>query len=699
MPTDAELEIATRERDLLANGMPSGLARYIAPRLDLPLDASLVSLLDADADFVRDFGAVGDGSADNSTQLIAFNAWARIESDAGRGVTLRVPPGVYNFDHKLCYGFLFGIKKLRVVAYGAAFQNTYDRLIQGSQSGFELPFSPNTTAANKLTVGYQIDTAAVGDTSVTLKTPSDTSSLLFAQSAYPVFVVGRWILIGSMDIQGYGQPVNLDRFDFVKITSINPITGVIGFTPALKNDHRDDFPDWLTSRTGKARIFPLDASYASPDNRYIPWDIEHVLEGMEIRLAPNANIDYHNISGQHVKLINVTTLGPSESTAERIEYEGCHFTTTGESDKLVDSISYSSCLFDGATGFQSSSINRVSYRDCKMPHLFRGAAKTVFAANCDMDLFSAGSIYGMGRSAVLIGCCIRDASLAAVPLRPFDTGLTVDGVNVIYANGVFSMPRASNNPVWNMIPGMRLNWCVSPSQAFSGDIGSMVVTRCYDDATYLFFETTCPFASVPSWSNGQIRMERAGSIQAIDCYGGDDIRRMSESTKLGIRTGGYFKDTFLGQWSQGGYWLGRAGKLTRLVVNVIQATAVATTQLELYTNMITTDALNDSKAFDCIIDVTVAGRRDFDLAALTGKETNDAVTLNAVAQTELPANRTCIGATFNWLMNHITMADYEPNELPIVEVEMWFDPGIYNRPLPAHLSYSGAVIAAVTGGL
>src|SRR5947208_1116053 len=64
--------------------------------------------------FTADFGAVGDGSKDNSSAWNALASAARTASAAGKGVVLRLDPGVYNYDHSRCLGFLQNIANVHV---------------------------------------------------------------------------------------------------------------------------------------------------------------------------------------------------------------------------------------------------------------------------------------------------------------------------------------------------------------------------------------------------------------------------------------------------------------------------------------------------------------------------------------------------------------------------------------------------------
>ncbi len=247
---------------------PGGSAAGLRSAIRASLGDGVVNL--------KDFGAVGDGAMNNAAALNAFGTYARAESTAGRGVDLHVPPGTYNFNHSQCQSWLQNIKKLRLRGYGAIFQNTYDRAVSGDNFRYELPWSSSAGTYLSLAQSALINTVTTGQTTVTLSTPSEHSK----------FSVGEYVMICSMDIQMYGYPPNLDRFDFVKITAKNTSTGVLTFANhPLRYEHRSDFPDGSTTLgmgVGKARVFQINDNVGT----YITWDVDHIYEGIETRMAP-----------------------------------------------------------------------------------------------------------------------------------------------------------------------------------------------------------------------------------------------------------------------------------------------------------------------------------------------------------------------------------------------------------------------------
>jgi hypothetical protein len=686
---------------------PSGIPRSIDGKLD-----ETVSL--------TDFMIASDTDATMAWKR--FGIWARAQSTAGKAVELFLPPGIYNHDGKLAFGACLGIKRLKILGYGAKVQNTYAGV---AQFGFQMQFPPAVSGgANLISADYKIDSTVPYDTTVMLKAPADISH----------FVPGQWMIIGSVDNQGgYGQPLNIDRLDFAKITKVNdPGPGVITFTPGLLNYHRDDFADWghapTTQNWGKARVWalhggtmPADSPAAPFDGPYeIYWDVSHHYEGFEIGDALDPAYSYLSTAGMQRTFTNMKLPALSESIAQSISGKGCLFTGSGEPDKLVDSIAYDSCIWEAGYTLQSSSINRISFINCKTPLLSAGSVKELYATACDFGSYGSGQLYGRARVRVLTACRIGSTSYTEYPTA-YATAIEVQaapGSQLTYANGLFTMPKVTANIYANVSPGQALYWAAKNAgfSYYPHDLGCMYVTRIYDDVTNIYIETTSPHAAIPSWALyekapagsgvmiAQIYAERTGHTAFVNCFGGDGARRLSESTKKGEITGEYFKETFIGKCSQSGYWLGRAGKLKRIVVDVKQPLpppGIAGATLELTIGVVTTTAIDDPKPLIIITDVNVKGRRDYDFTALNGKTTNDAVTLGGVAQTALPSNRTS-GYQQTWFFRNFNPAGttpvFQPSQLPMIEVEFYFDTGMFLRPLMGMAGQDPAVhIAEITG--
>lgn len=624
----------------------------------------------SNSNFVTDFGAVGDGATDNSNAWNLFNAFARIESTAGRGVTLVIPPGTYNFDHSLCQGFLYGIKKLHIIGYGATLQNTYNQSIHGANSAFEWAWSP--ACQINLFTGYLISTTAVGDTHVTLLTPAQNTN----------FAVGDWVMVSSNDVQYFGAPPNCDQFEFAQVSAKNAGTGEIDFANNyfIRYKHRSDFPDGgnASAPCGAARIWQL----AYPAVGSI-WDLDHVYEGLEIRQAPTSSLSYMNMSGRSIKYLNSVMVGISPSVIQRAEFIGGVMTAQSEPDKLVNTL-----LVDGAHikaarfAFQSSSIDCVTIRNCKIDYdLECGPTKQMLVQNCDIYGFSegvAGQPYGTGRSVALDNCRVFIYTFFDLIAN---NGVNVIDSNVSYTNGVFAVLKSGQVYQWGVVPGSVLN-ITGPGNVFTGVMGNGVVTKIYEDSTKVYFETTLSYASLPAWATG-VMLLRNNQFSVRNCTGNDPMVQMSEMTTRGLKLWenfhGYFD--FKNNSSLSGSFGAIPGNLLTITVNVLQTTSVGGGIFRITVNLLLTAGMTTGTATVPLvlsIDATTAGLRTITQAAWTGKVGSDAMTLSGGAQATLPTGYIVSSANPSW----VSMGSPPVFPNPLIEVSYQTDSGFTRTFMP-----------------
>ena len=457
----------------------------------------------AQFNLVDDFHAIGDGLTDNAAALKAFNAAARAESAAGRGVVLNVPPGVYNFNHAGCLGFLLGISSLTIYGHGAAFQNTYDPTLASPNFGFEQAWGYAAYPDRLANPGDEIYSAIVGSSTFTLKVAAESSA----------YAVGDWVMIGSLDIQYYGYPPNLHYFEFVKVSEVDGSSGVVRIEQKIRWPHQDDFPD--NGKWGKARVWNMLSREGG-----ITWDVDHKYVGLEIRSAPKVHPFYITAIGRQITYENCTLPGLSQSCAHRVVMRGGALTGPNEPDKLVDQ-----CVYDGVdikTGlnFQSSSINSASLRDCHLDSiLLIGQVKSLHAVNCDIQWLAEGGTYGLNLAATLENCLVRRMDSPIQNHGPEKLMTKVDGKTVSFADGKFIILKGFNyQAYWNTVPGAALNIRATTGD-FSGNLGTGYVTSITDDAKYIYWKTGFPYSSLPSWGDGYVRIQKAGKIRIVNCTG------------------------------------------------------------------------------------------------------------------------------------------------------------------------------------
>ena len=622
------------------------------------------------------FGAVGDGSTDNSAAWVAFGNYARAETAAGRGVTLYVATGTYNYDGGIAWSALFGISKLVIEAYGVTFQNTYDINIQPNNSGFSAPFLPPAAPDLFSGAGPLINNTAIGDSTITCKTPAQAGN----------FSVGQWVLISSLDVQYYGYPPNCDQFDFVQITNVNAGTGVITFSPTLNYAHRDDFPDGGNPNPGgKARVWSLDGGAFSALSR---WNIDHTYKGFTCNLAPHATTTYVSLSGRSIKLVDCTWPGVSPSVCYDFSMQGGALTNVSEPDKIVGS-----CAFDGVDAstdglvFQSSSIDRVICRNGRGQ--LQLGSKNSLVQNWDAASLVIGTTNSFGgtRQVKVESSIIRSMPFFA-EFGVADPSITVDGVNVSYANGKFTVVKLQSPEYdWKVVPGMWVSFN-GPGGRFAGNLGAGIIVRLLEDATNIYIWTTIPDAATPSWSNGTVRVHRHTNSTFQDCSGCETASRLTKAGSFGKNWWNYFSGVWAARTNPvvfGDFLFAAAGSnespcgsITRINCKVLQPTAAATGKFEMtFGTAYLSATMGSGVPFVVDIDVTIAGEREFTQDGLIGQVGLDAVLLNSISQTALPTDRwTSNSPPWHWDWIGFDPRSYTPYQLPVLELTIETDTGL-----------------------
>jgi hypothetical protein len=244
----------------------------------------------------------------------------------------------------------------------------------------------------------------------------------------------------------------------------------------------------------------------------------------------------------------------------------------------------------------------------------------------------------------------------------------------LYANGVITMSLAD---VTNMQPGAVIQLGAA-SQFYPGDIGAGIVQSITGDANYMYVQTSFSFPSLPAWASGKAYIQRRPRFDVRSSTGCDAIRRAARATEVGLQEGQWIEDTFLGQGSRSGYWK-PFGIPISITVTVAKACSVASTTFMIYGAL--NSAANPAAAQETIslvIDLTHVGTRVVNQRSFTGILGADALTHNSATAGAIPAGVVCNGATLSWQFS------YEPSsltqqQLPVVEVEMKFDTGLWGR--------------------
>ncbi len=621
------------------------------------------------------FGAVADGpassSAATSAALNAFGRWARAESAAGRAVHVTVPPGTYHFDQVAAADCFKGIATLVFSAYGATF-------LQTSPTGFPWPIGSDTlffrNAANPL-----IRSARKGATRVVASTPSELRH----------FAAGEMVMIAGLDLQYGGYPPNLYCFDFVRIERIDPASGAMAFTPPLNHDYQATFPAYpALEKFGRSRIFKLDRNGFT-------WDIDHSFLGVTCRHGVKAHSNYIPAQGRKLTFRDCDVPGFAESICEAFLAERCIERLYTEPDKLVRKSVRRHGDLRAGFGLQSASIDLAIAEDCTINLVAIGGKKLVLR-NCTIGQVGYGGLLGFNDEAVFEGCRIASAPYF-FPYPPTGARYNfVDGVNVTYADGIFTVLKNDQSGIahggglanWNLLPGQPLSFCrgtpgdtTANGSHIASDLGAGRVVSISDRPDAVVIATTLKAARVPAWSSGQIFVKRRNPPVLRDCTGAEPVRLAAEAARAGKDFGAYFRYRFdAANIAQGAVMQGRTGRLVRFRATVVKPmTGRPDAMLTIGETAAYRASTMDSPChYQIDIDLTVPGVREFSETGLRGSTGKDRVSCDGARQATLPADRWCENGM---PLLFCTGAPFtaKPADAPVVELIFEFDMGLLGR--------------------
>lgn len=641
------------------------------------------------------FGADGT-TANTSAALDGFGKLARYLSSLGNlgqgGIELHITPvpsanSIYQYDLALCKRWLVGIPRLRMYSKNAVFQNVTTNASWKLVWEFAaLPiFGPNGLNQQSL---IQSTTGGNVQNTITCITPTDAGK----------YLVGASVMVGSIDTQYNGFPPNLQQFEFAKVTANNTSTGAVTLDRNLDYSHLSTYPDG-TGGWGAARIWQLDIDFSSLFSYLgvVPWDVEHVYEGLKWLnpLNAGATVD-QSMSGKNLTFRNCKLNAHSPTIAGTVILDNCSDPLLSEPDKLVKNLIYIGGDYFSVP-LQSASVENVIILGGNFQSLGT-MGKYFFALGAKIGSLSVVSGgFGQNVATTIQNCNARKYSSSmsfqsgAGNRNIFITGATT------YANGVISQPF---NNIVAAVPGQKLNFSFTGSgqtDAYSGDIGDAVVLGITQSSTY-DIQTSLQSAALPTFcTDGKVYLNPRGKVSIIGCTGNADIARASEACANGGKEFGHFADTIVGKSATGGEY--RAlGTWKYALVNVrVPAVGISLAKLTIHGNFFLKTSPTTFAPIVLTIDLTVAGLRIIDFRGDFGFTGADAFTVNGSAATALSQLYFQNGnALFTWTLNYTPSAQGFGN-LPTVDIINQFDTGLFDENPTNVLDPSGAIIAGITG--
>jgi hypothetical protein len=662
-------------------------------------------------------------NADNSPNFVSLFSYIRA---GGVQSVEAINLGLLQWNGGTCFGGISDVD----IAYenwfvrGTQFRNLYNWTVSGYQFD-KMSHWPVTRkdAVDILklslnTVGRFIENVAVGAGGVTFKTVGNPVYTL--PYAYPAdnFVVGGWAVVASVNNQpGPTYPQCLNNIDIVKIKTI---TGFgMTFEEPLRYQHLTTSVDMWSSTwapgvvpSGKARVWALE--------QFDKWDFERVFDGLDLVFTPfpySGPQAYINFWGRKVTYRNCKLPGFGMSLTDEYILEDCDIYFNGEGDKINRKIIALRTKFRDSFNITNSGCEDFYAEDCRF---FKGtksfgidslSAKKAYLKKCYIEGLNARTGLGLSGSKTFEQC-----NITALDNEGFnyftDQAYPISG-GITYANGVFTIPfadaaaniAATTTLQYACVEGAQINFAgvadVFTGDAFSGRVLSVTETGAAGSPNYVI-TTDMPFAAIPTALLGigagvpKIRIQRDADLNFIDCYGCNAVRVASEGYKLGYKPWQYRSATYMGKCAQVTSMFS-IGKIAKIIVEVIKPKATAGALNLTIQSYNSEDFGIAVKSMALGFDLTIKGKRSYDLLALTGKQASDTATFDGGAITALTANR--------WTnQNHFAVFGYDPTalapkDLPEVKVTIITDTG-QARELPTTWKDPGGnLVAAISGGL
>lgn len=455
---------------------------------------------------VSDYSCPTDGTSDCRAAFISFKTEMQAAADQ---VILTVPAGTYQFHANggaAANSFLFdGIPDLIVEGTGATFADN------GGTGNFRM----GTTGLSQNNTSHaNIESVEAGATAVTLLTASQHSR----------FAVGRWVMISALDLQGEGFPPNHHWFEFVEISAIDTVNGVITFSTPLVGSYSADCPNYSAGgastiyQGGPATIYALTAG----------WDASLEFRGLTLTQPSNQILS----AGRSVKFKSVTVtevLGLIPSLNQTWTLEDCDLSAARpECDKLISNMIVDNTSVERLT-FQSSSIDHLHVTGGSIiGEMFGSPKRMTIDSACDIGTLRPGALsYGSSES---FECedSVVDALLHTGGITD-KGGMGTTGVNNVYTmeNGVIRAPLSPAVPTAWAVPGTR---CFFGGQ-FDNEGIPFDVLSVTKDATHNLITTslkggfpTLPLTAGALW----IVVHPAPLCRFVNCTGDVDVVDLSQ---------------------------------------------------------------------------------------------------------------------------------------------------------------------------
>lgn len=469
-------------------------------------------------------GAVGDGVANDTPAIVAFNDWAQVQTSP---ITLTCGVGSKTFlfsgadtDELRAGSPAYGVSQpLTIVGNG---RNSTIFKAPGAHSLFYLGCTPAYKSGNSHFGSVNSWTARLvsvgsGSKTLTCKTAGDAAQ----------FSANTYALIGGLDMQSGGDPPNHFYYEFVYITAIDAGAGTITVQDPIVNTYLSTWPNYLgggipggaVDRGGPATLYALNPA----------WNMDVTYRSMQFNCGDGQSI----VRGRKVAFNDVLWTGgnaPTLSVIQSLNFANCDYSDLGfEVDKWVSEVVIDNSV-NMSLSFQSSVDKIVVKNNSSIKS--NGTPRRMCIENSSVSSpFFVGTI-AFGRTEAIRA---TNSSFGGWALSPLYEPGEITGVfttDYSMSGGVLKINK-SLLPAYGVrwaIPG---TWCFWALGSFSRYGPMFQVREVWDDATFVYIRTNLT-GGFPAGVTG-ITVHPCTDAIFSNCTGVSQATNLTNAAAVGFR--------------------------------------------------------------------------------------------------------------------------------------------------------------------